>query len=182
MPETITIAEIKNLIKEEGIKPSELFGVELLTDDPVVKGFVEETVKSKIAGEYSHRKREEEAFDKKKADWEKKEQEHQEEIKKLQIENAKTKIGGLFEKAKKERELDTKQSKFIESRLDKFEPEKVEDLEKEFEGHLDKEIDEFNKIAKDVFGMKEEKKEEKKGGAESEEREEGEENPFIKED
>ena len=43
--------------------------------------------------------------------------------------------------------------KFIQNRLGGFTPQKVEDLEKELNGHLDAELKEYATYAKDVFGI-----------------------------
>jgi hypothetical protein len=155
MSDVITRDQLKELIKSEEIKPSDLFGSEALTEDPTVKGFVAAEIKRAVAGEYSHRKRDEEGSLKVKAELEEKLKAKDDELRKLQIEAAKVKVGSLFEKQKTERKLDERQVKFIQSRLAKFEPIKIEDLEKEFNLHLDGEIEEYKRISKDVFGIEE---------------------------
>jgi len=152
----ITIDQVRDLIKSEKIKPSDLFGSETLTEDPTVKGYVDAEVKRAVAGEYAHRKRDEEGSLKAKEDMEKAVAEKDAEIAKLKIETAKSQVGSLYEKQKESRKLDDKQDKFVLSRIDKFTPEKAEDIEKEFNTYLDAEIDEYKKISKDVFGIEEE--------------------------
>lgn len=169
MPETITIDEMKNLIKEEKIKPSRLFGMEILAEDPVVKGLIKEEVGNAVTAEYTHRKRgykrheeEEEEFGKEKKKFEDEKKKFEDEIQKLKVENAKKDIGGLFAKIKDERDLSEKQTKFIEPKLKDFEPEKIEDMEKELNSHVDDLIDELKTISKDVFGEESEDEEDKK--------------------
>jgi len=163
----MTIDEIKQFIRAEKIQPSDVFTVDQLTEDPSVKGFVDAERKQASSGEYAHRKRTDEKFDKERDKWNKEKETKDEEIKTLKIENAKTKIGDMFEKMKKDRDLSEKQIKYIEPKLTKFEPEKIEDMEKELDKHVDDLIDEFKTISKDVFGeeIKEEDKD-KKGGSE----------------
>ena len=153
MTETVTIDQVRDLVKAEKIKPSDLFGVETLTGDPTVVGYVEAEKKKAVAGEYAHRKRTEEGFDKTREELEKKLLEREADLQKLKIDAAKAQVGSLFTKQKDERKLDEKQVKFVQSRLAKFTPTKVEDLEKEFNAHMDAEIDEYKRIAKDVFGV-----------------------------
>jgi hypothetical protein len=155
MTEVVTIDQVRDLIKAEKIKPSDLFGVETLTGDPTVIGYVEAEKKKAVAGEYAHRKRTEEGFDKTRDELEGKLKEREAELQKLKVDAAKAQVGSLFLKQKDERRLDEKQVKFVQSRLAKFTPTKVEDLEKELNAHLDAEIDEYKRIAKDVFGVEE---------------------------
>lgn len=148
-----TIEDVKTFLKAEKIQPSDLFGADMLADDPAVKGLVKAETREAVAGEYAHRKRTEEGFDKTRGDLEKKIEERDARIRELERESAKGKIGTLLDVQKGARKLDDKQEKFIRARLERFVPEKVEDLEKEFNTFLDAEIDEYERIAKDVFGI-----------------------------
>lgn len=150
----ITKEQIRNLILAEKLRPSDLFGAESLTDDPVVKGYVESEKRSATAGEYAHRKRTEEGFDKTRTELEKKLQEREAEVSRLRLESAKAKVGPIFDRQKAERKLDPKQEKFIQTNLDRFEPKDVDKLEDEFKSYLDKQIDEYGRLAK-VFGIEE---------------------------
>ena len=165
MPDVITRDQLKELIKSENIRPSELFGSETLTEDPVVRGYTEAEIKRATAGEYAHRKRDEEGSLKLKGELEKQLKEREGEVQKLKIEVAKSQLGTLFEKQKADRNLDERQVKFIQNRIAKFTPTKAEDLEKEFSAHLDTEIDEYKRLAKDVFGVDSEKEGDGKGKA-----------------
>jgi hypothetical protein len=151
----ITIEDVKAYLKAEKTMPSDLFGAESLAEDPAVKGLIETETRQARAGEYAHRKRGEEGFDKTRKELEDKLKEKDGELQKVKIEAAKMKVGQLFEKQKVERNLDEKQVKFIQGRLAKFEPIKIEDLEKELNIHLDVEIEDYKRIAKDVFGIEE---------------------------
>lgn len=144
----VTIDQVRDLIKAEKMKPSDLFGAEILADDPSVRGLVESEIKRAVAGEYAHRKRTEEGFDKTKTEFEKKIQEQEAQLNNLKIETAKAKVRPIYDAQKTARKLTEKQAAFIEGRLDRFTPKKAEDVEKEFNTHLDSEIDEFGKVAK----------------------------------
>lgn len=166
MPEeTITVGEMKSLIKEEGIKPSDLFDNDALTTDPFVKGFVRDAEKAASSGEYAHRKRTDSKFDTERDDWEKEKEKKDEEIKKLKIKDAKRDAVDLFATKIKERKLDKQQSKFVESKQKDFTPEDLENVPKEVDKFLDDRVEEFNETAK-IFGVKTEK------GKEGEEKEE----------
>ena len=153
MSEVITIDQIRDLIKAEKIKPSDIFGVESLTDDPAVVGYVEAEKRKAVSGEYAHRKRDEEGFDKTKGELESQLKAKDEEIQKLKVVSVKNTIPTLFQKQKEDRKLSDMQSKWIEKRLEKFTPENPENLEKELNAYLDNEIDEYKVVAKDVFGI-----------------------------
>ena len=150
MPEVVTIDQVRDLIKAEKILPSDLFGAEALADDPAVKGIVRAETKEAVTGEYAHRKRTEEGFDKTKKELEDKIKEREDKIRQLMIETARTQAGPLLEKQKDARKLDERQVKFIQVRLPKFVPQKPEEFEKEFNAYLDSELDEFGKLAKEL--------------------------------
>lgn len=176
MPEKITRDEIKALIKEEKVLPSDWFGVEALTGDPLVRGFVDSSLKElrgKLSGEYDGRKRVEKDVDKTRTELEEKDAE----LKKKDLEIAKIKSGGLFASKAKERKLDKLQNQFIEAKRGGFEPEDPESLDKEVDKFMDSTLEEYKKTA-ELFGHKTkpaEGEEEKKPGSEpgSEEEEEG---------
>jgi len=181
-PEKITLGEIKELIKEEKVSPSDLFGVEDLIGDPLVKGFVNEATKEtqgKLRGEAEQRRRGEEGLDKKAEEWKKEKEEKDKKIKDLEIKNAKRDATDLFITKIKERKLDKPQEAFLKSKQDNFEPEDLENLEKEVDKFMDKNVEEYNITAK-IFGQKVEgKKDEPKGGSEPGEGGETEEDELI---
>lgn len=153
MAETITVSEMKTLIKEEKIKPSDLFGNDLLISDPFIKGYVADERKAASSGEYAHRKRTDDKFDTDRAGWEKKNKEKDDEIKKLKTEGAKVKASDLFASKIKERKLDKQQIKFVESKQKDFLPEDLDNLDKEVDKHMDTVIEEYKETAK-IFGVK----------------------------
>jgi len=161
--EKVTIDEIRDLIKADKIKPSDLFGAELLADDPSVKGLIETENRRAVAGEYAHRKRGEEGFDKTKGELEKQLADLRAEANTLRIATATGKVRPLYDAQKATRKLTEKQALFIEGRLDKFKPTKPEDVEKEFNFYLDSEVDEYGKIAK-LMGIEEKPTGGDKGG------------------
>jgi len=166
MPDTITIGEVKKLIEEEGISPSEIFGRDSLIDDPIVKGYVEEARKMASSGEYAHRKRTDEKFDESREEWEKEKEKKDEEIKKLKIEGGKRDATELFSSKIKERKVDKQQEAFLKSKQGDFLPEDLENLDKEVDKFMDTKLEEYKETAK-IFGHKtDEKKDETKGGGE----------------
>jgi hypothetical protein len=116
-----------------------------------------------VAGEYAHRKRGEEGFDKTKGELEKQLADLKAEANTLQIATATGKVRPLYDAQKATRKLTEKQALFIEGRLEKFKPTKLEDVEKEFNFYLDSEVDEFGKIAK-LMGIEEKATGGDKGG------------------
>jgi len=146
--QVITKEQIRNLILAEKIKPSDLFGAEALTDDPVVKGFVETEKRTATAGEYAHRKRTEEGFDKTRQELETKLKEREAEVGKLRLESAKGKVPGIFSKLKAERKFDEKQEKFIKGNLERFAPTDPDKIEDEFKPWLDAQVDEYGRLTK----------------------------------
>lgn len=171
-----TADEIRNLIREAELQPSDLFEPKELTADP----FVSERMKEKNASPesfYELRKLNKTLAETEKrlADSEKEKVALTEKVKAQDaaiaashIESARGRVPTLFEKLKTERKLDDRQTKFIQARLARFVPSKPEEVEKEFNTFLDAEVDEYGKIAKDVFGVGGEDDKGKKGGSGSE--------------
>ncbi len=150
--EKITIDEIKTLIKEEKILPSDIFVAEDLTEDPFIKGHVKAEVKEAVAGEYGHRKRTDKAFEQREQEWTEEKKSLTEKIQVLTKTASESKLKTLFETAKTERKLSEQQAKFIEKRLKTFQPEDLDNLDKELGKHLDTELDEFKDYA-ETFGI-----------------------------
>ena len=169
MAEKITLGEIKEIIKAEKVSPEDLFGVEELTTNPLVTAFVDTTVKalkSKLSGEYDARKRIEKDGGKDKDDATEEMKKKDDEIKKLKIDGAKRDATELFSSKMKERKIDKQQEAFLKSKQSDFTPENPENLDKEVDKFLDKNVEEYKATAK-IFGHKtEEKKDEPKGGGE----------------
>lgn len=160
-----TLQEVRDFVSKEGTSPSDIFGREKLTDDPIVKGYVEEERKIAQSGEYAHRKRTDEAFDKARKEWEEKENGYKVEIQKTKIETSKVKAGELFVSKMKERKLDDKQMKFIEKKKASFTPSDPEKIDKEVDKFMDTTLEEYKETA-EIFGQKVETQPEKKGGGE----------------
>ena len=165
----ITINEVRDFIKSGNLKPSDLFGLGDLTKDPMIIEHVEVESKKSISGEYEHRKRDEEGYEKVKEklvkDHEKTVKERDELITKQAGEIIQSKTSGWLEAQKEKRELDEEQLKFINRNLSKFKPEDAEKAEDEFGKFLDDQIDELSGIKVDVFGEeKDENKDKKKAG------------------
>ena len=169
MPEKITLGEMKEVIKEGKVSPSDLFGVESLTGDPLVRGFVDMTVKElrkKLDGEYDARKRVETEHKTTEDEVDKEKKELIEENKKLKIEGAKVKATELFGTKMKERKVDKQQEAFLKSKQSDYLPEDPENLDKEVDKFMDEKLEEYKTTA-EIFGHKtKETKEETKGGGE----------------
>ena len=156
--EKMTLAEIKEFIKAEGIDPSEVFGRDELIDDPIIKGYVKAEVQEATTGEYVHRKRTDTKFDEEKKKWEEEKKTMQDENKTLKAEGAKIKATDLFSKKSKERKLDEKQIKFIDMKKSSFVPEDLENVDKEVDKFMDTVLEDYKKTASEIFGIKEEEK------------------------
>ena len=158
-----SIAEIRSAIAEVGAKPSDVFSLGALTADSLIESHIETIKKEAVKGEYLHRKRDEEGFDKTR---EKMEKDHQKKLDDMQKQLdekdkiiQKGQVGNLLKSIIKERKLDEKQQKFIEKYKDKFEPEDGGDkLEKELNSWMDGKLTEFDEIQKDVLGIKDKPK------------------------
>lgn len=157
--ETMTLEEIKEFIKTEGLDPSEIFGQEQILEDPVVKGFMKAEVKETKAGEYNARQRNQAEYEIKTTKLEAEKKKLADENKTLKTEGAKTKATGLFDTKAKERKLDEKQVKFIEMKRSTFVPEDLENVDKEVDKFMDTALEDYKKTASEIFGIKEEKKE-----------------------
>jgi len=162
-PETVTISQIKDLIKEEKIQPSTLFGRDQLIDDPFVKGYVEEERKTAGAGEYAHRKRTDEKFDEERKRWEDEKKVLTDQVGTMKKEGAKIKAGDLFKTKIKERKFNEKETAFIKTEIPFFEVEDVEKLEKEVDEFLDNTHKDYKEKAK-IFGETESEPEPTGGG------------------
>jgi len=174
----ITISEVRNFIKSENLKPSDIYGLGDLTKDPMIEEHIEAEKKKATTGEYKNRKRDEEGYEKLK---DKLVKDHEEKIKEkdkvidgLRTENIQSKTTGWLETQKEKRELDEEQLKFINRNLSKFKPEDHEKAEDEFNKFLDVQIDDLTGIKKDVFGKEPEEKKEKTGGGEAKDKKTGE--------
>ena len=152
----MTLEELKNAIQEAKLTPTDIFDMEAILANSLVSEQIKEKIKN--AKGYDYRKteslvEEKAALQKQVDDATAKIKLHEETVKTLKLETAKTKISSLFDTQKTERKLDERQSKFIQNRLGGFTPQKVEDLEKELNGYLDAELKEYATYAKDVFGI-----------------------------
>ena len=149
----MTIDEIRTVIKENSIPPSDLFDREVLVDDPVVKGFVKAEVKEAGMGEYHARKRSQSESAEKETELEEKIKDKDAEIVKLKKVTAKTKVDDLYKAEKDKRGFEGKQEAFIKSHLEKFEVSDPEKVEEELSKFLDDQVDDFKAMSK-VFGVK----------------------------
>lgn len=161
----VTLDEIKKAIQEEKLSPSDVFALGAILEDSGVKDYISAETRKAKQGEYEHRRRTDKKFDKSSEEWEKEKEDYSKKIKEYEVEIAKGKATGLFEKLKTDRKLDEKTAKFVEKKLPNFQPKELEKIEKEFETFADDQIKEYADIASEVFGQKTEKKEEPKKGS-----------------
>jgi len=161
----VTINEVRDFIKSESLKPSDIFGLGDLTKDPMIEEHLKAEKKKALQGEFDGRKRDEQGYERLKEkmieDHKAEMKEKEELIDKLKQEGVQAKTKDWFEQQKEKRELNDEQSKFINRNLAKFKVEDPEKAEDEFGKFLDDQIDELNGIKKEVFD--EEVEEEKKG-------------------
>lgn len=172
----LSLDEVRSFLRDEGLKPSDVFTPSELTSDPHLSGIFKEAGKEEF-GERWRRKAEsmeEAAAEKRKEEAAALKKKHEEEIRirderirALAQDVTRTKIPAIFDKKAAERKFDETQIRFIKARLPKFvPPDKPEELETALDKHLDTEVDEYNVIAKDVFKIAGEKKDEPTPGRE----------------
>lgn len=63
MPDMVTKDQIRELIKSEKLRPSDLFDTDHIIADPVVKGYAEDRIKERIGAEFARRKEAEEKLE-----------------------------------------------------------------------------------------------------------------------
>lgn len=147
----MTREEVNAAIKELRLKPSDLFQPTEILGDPVVADHVRE----KTVGEYAHRKRTDEAFEKAKTDWEKEKSELVKKLDAAQGVAIKVASGEVFKAALKTRKLvdeagkprDEKLLKFINKNYERsFKPESQDSIQKDLDKFLDAQVDEWKDL------------------------------------
>jgi len=158
----MTIEEIKGfLATNPKIRPSELFNSEVLKTDPVVVHEVREAT----AGEYAHRKRTDEAFDKARAEWEGEKQKLQADLKGARSQAL---TGTVKEKAKalmESRKLDDQQVSYLSDYIKDFTVDDPEQIETALNKKLDDGLKSFDHLATNIFKIKIKKDEATSGDA-----------------
>jgi hypothetical protein len=152
--EQMTLAELKELISREKYSPSDLFTEDALIGAPVVK----EHVKKEKQGEYEHRRRVEKEFDTYKDDVKKEKDGFTKSLSDVQRENLKFKVGGVFKEAAGKRQLDDKQVKFIEKKLEKFNPQDPAKFNEEVDKFVEEGLKEYTEATEIITGKKPEQK------------------------
>jgi len=148
--EDITISDIRRVIKSEGLNPSDLFGFGAIMKDENVADEIEKIKKAAVTGEYTHRKRDEEGFDKTREKLEKSIEDKDAEIKKLGLQIISKSTAKIdFDKLIVERKIDGMKKEFIEKKFEKdFSLKEEEKMKDEIEKFIDSGVDEFNDAAK----------------------------------
>lgn len=149
----VTREQVKELIKTEGLKPSDLFDMDSLGSDPIVRGYADDLVKERIGRAWREKQEAKEELEKVRGEITAEKDGLLKQLNDLKVNAAKAQVGALLDKRKAERKLDDRKVKFIQNRMTRFTPEKPDEVEKEFDAFLDGEIDEYNRIARDVFGI-----------------------------
>jgi len=165
----MTLDEIKEFIKNEGLDPSEVFKQEQLLDDPIIKGYIKGEVKETKGNEYSARQRNLAEYEEKTNKLEADKKKLEDENKKLKTEGAKVQATDLFGKKAKERKLDEKQTKFIDMKKTSFVPEDLENVDKEVDKFMDTALEDYKKTASEIFGIEEKKETDLTPGGEPDE-------------
>ena len=149
----MTKEEIIAGIKDLRLNPSDLFQPTQIIGDPIVA----EHVREKTVGEYAHRMRTDEAFQKAKGDWDKEKGDLVKRAEKAEGVAIKVSSGEALKTTLKERKLvddtgkpkDEKLVKFINKNYEKsFKPTDEASLKKDLDKFLDGAVDDF----KDLFG------------------------------
>lgn len=165
----LTISDVREFITSEKLKPSDLFGLEDLTGDPLITTHIESETKAGKSGEWYARKRDADKHEREvqtlKDDHEKKETDLTSERDTLRKQVMEGRVPALVKTIKEERKLDESQESFIDRTLSRFSPgEKSEDLEKDLNSFFDGQIKEHKELGEAVYGVKEKDPDPKKDG------------------
>ena len=151
----LTIEEIKEFLATNKVRPSELFNSEVLKNDPVVIHEVREAT----AGEYAHRKRTDEAFDKARAEWDKEKKQLTDDTKTLRSQAL---TGTVKEKAKvlmEARKLTSKEIKYLNQfHLDSVTVDDPAKIDEVLNKHMDDGLKALKQITTDILEIKEPEK------------------------
>lgn len=158
--EKMTVEELKKIIQQEGITPSEIFGKSELIADSVVSDHVD---KEKKRAGFSERKQANGKVSDAEKDSEKKILKLEKELGEEKNKNLKREAkDSLKTKMEDGRKLDDKQKTFIEFDFDKkFDIKDPEKWEKELDAFIDSRLEEYNKNL-EILGLKKEEPESEK--------------------
>lgn len=164
----LTITEVRDFIRSEKLNPSDIFGLEALTGDPLITKHLDSELKEKKSGDWYHRKRDEDKHEKEVNDLTEAHKKEKSDLEKERDEARKLVLTGqipvLVEKIKKERELSENQAVFIDRAVKKFSTsEKLEDLEKDLNTFFDDQIKEHQELGEAVYGVAKKDPDPKKG-------------------
>ena len=154
----ITTSGVRDFIRSNHLKPSDLFGLEDLTSDPLIQKHVSTETRDGKSDLWNQRQREKDEFEKRLKDIEDKQKEKETALTKERDDALKLvrdgKIPTLVEQIKKERKLDDNQTIFIDRAIKKFStPEKLDDLEKDLNSFFDAQIKEHLELGEAVYGV-----------------------------
>jgi hypothetical protein len=147
--EQMTPDEIKKAVREAKLRPSDLFGSDEMSDDPIVR----EVIRDKRRNEEGFEKRMSEKWD---AEKKKLEDENKDLKTKLETKDRtllKTKAAESLKPAVEKRKLDEKQTAFIMKNAARFEPKSEETLAGDLDKFLDVQLDDYKGFA-EIHGIK----------------------------
>jgi hypothetical protein len=147
--------DVRQYVKEKRVRPSDIFDLGTLTEDPQVLAWGKDYTAERVAGEFRGRKKAEEDLEKAKTEAAEKLKVVEAKLKEKDTIYVKILVPGAFEKLAGERKLTAKQKAFIKSDLEKFSTEKVDAVEAELGKHIDGKLADLKKIT-DLLGLKDE--------------------------
>jgi hypothetical protein len=145
-----TSDEVKELIREAKLKPSDIFGQDELNSDPIVVSLIKDEVK----GEYLHRTRVQKEFAEKSIAWDTEKKTLADKLNLLEKDAVKIKVLPVFETLATSRKLDDKQRKFISKSLPTFTPNDPNKINEEVDVFVTKELERYNEFAELLTGKK----------------------------
>lgn len=143
------LKELKQAIRDGKLKPSDVFDVEEITEDSIVRGVLRERRRN----EEGYEQRQLPKLEAEKARLEQDKKDLQDQLAKLSRGLLKTRVADLLKPVIEKRKLDDKQSAFITRNLAKFEPTTEEALPGELDRFVDAQLDVLKEAAS-VFGIK----------------------------
>lgn len=147
--EHMTPDELRRAVREAKLKPSDIFGADEMSDDPVVR----EVIREKRGNEQGFATRMQEKLEAEKVKLEQEKKELQARVETASKGLLKVKAAEAIKPAIEKRKLDEKQTAFILKNQAKFTPSSEESLVGDIDKFLDMQLDELKGFA-EIFGLK----------------------------
>lgn len=145
----MTKDEIRKAIRDEKLKPSDLFGADEIADDPTVQG----VIRDRRRNEEGFGKRMEEKLEAEKARLEQEKKDLQTKLDGLTKTTLKVKGADALKAAVEKRKLDAKQSAFVARNAAKLAPQSEESLAGDVDKFIDAQLEDLKGFA-EAFGIK----------------------------